>query len=557
MTVQVQKPVVLLIGATGLFGGLLARRLLGEGRVDLVCATRTADTLKTFCAEHGGRYIQLDREDEAAVSDALVVLQPFAVIDCSGPFQAYGDNPYGLAKAAIHAGAHYLDIADAVDFIRDFHNLNEQAKSKGVLALTGASTTPAITACIADDLTADMQEVLSITSALVPGNRAPRTLSVLRSVLSLVGQAFSVERFGETKRVRGWSETERFDLAVKGKPKVNGRLASLVEMPDNLFFNERYKAQQVAFKAGLEVKLFHYAIGAMGWLVSTGLMKSLTPLAKLVRWGAGWFEWMGTDEGGMKVSVLGKTHAGSYQRREWDLIADQGHGPNVPTVPVSIILNRLLDGKFKPGARVCMGEITSVEIDKALAGFDGKTQVHSLDIKPLFQTVLGGDFEKLPEPVQDLHSKLGKSVFEGRADIKGATGLLGRVGARLAGFPSGARDVPVRVTITADERSETWVREFGEKSFMSHLSLDSKGRAQERFDVLTARLGLAVQDGKLIYPVLKGRLFGLLPLPLFLLPESIAHETIDAEGRFFFDVLVRFRFGGRVAHYQGWLERKA
>jgi len=371
------KPVALLLGATGLFGALLARRLLRKGRVDLVCAGRNERTLKAFCDENGGRFIRLDREDQSAVEQAMSDLTPFVVIDCAGPYQAYGDDPYRFSRTAIAAGCHYFDIADASGFVKGFETLDGLAKSKGVLALSGASTTPAISSCVADHLAEGLGDVESVTTVVIPGNRAKRTLSVMRSILSQIGQPMVIDRGGKKETVLGWSETESFDLEVAGKGRINGRLASFVDTPDIAFFKERYNARTVNFKAGLELKLFHYALCFGRWLVSVGVFKSLEPFSSPLRWIASWFERMGSDKGGMKVSMLGRTNAGNCELCEWDLIADDGHGPNIPTLPVSIVLNRLLEGNFTPGARVCMGEISMVELDEALAEFNGKGEFHA------------------------------------------------------------------------------------------------------------------------------------------------------------------------------------
>ena len=547
------KPVVLVLGATGLFGGLLAKRLIDQGRFDVICAGRNQAKLDEFCKANGGRAFAFDREDKQAVREALKSHKPFAVVDCAGPYQAYGDEPYQFAKAVIEAGCHYLDIADASEFVKGFSELDALAKSKGVVALSGASSTPAISSTVADVLTDGLEDVESITTVIIPGNRAKRTLSVMRSILSQIGQPMIIDRHGKKETVKGWAETERFDLNVEGKAPVKDRLASFIDTPDIAFFKERYNAKTVVFKAGLEMKLFHYALVVGRWLVSSGLVKSLEPLANSLRWIASWFERFGSDAGGMKVSVLGRVHNGTYERREWDLIADDGHGPNIPTLPVSILLNRILDNDVEMGARACLGEITLGELDEALASFGGKTQIHKDIAEPIFKKALGADFEKLEKPIRDLHSRLGRHVYKGQAKIKGPTGLMGRIASKLVGFPAGNGDVPVEVTISADGKSETWIRNFDGKRFSSHLSLDNEGFVQERFGPLSIRLGLNVQEGKLLYPVARARLFGIIPFPLFLMPISISHEEMDEEGRFVFDVLLKFRFGGRIAHYQGWL----
>lgn len=550
------KPVVLLLGATGLFGGLLAQRLIDEGRFDVICSGRNQHTLDAFCSTHGGRAYVLERQDEDAVDKALAMLSPFAVVDCAGPYQAYGKEPYKFAKSAISAGCHYLDIADASDFVKGFDALDALAKQHNVVALSGSSSTPAISSSVADHLTQGFTRIVSITTVIIPGNRAKRTLSVMRSILSQIGQPMRLTRHGRQERVLGWGETESFDLSVQGKNKISGRLASFVDTPDIAFFADRYDAESVIFKAGLELKLFHYALVFGRWLVSIGLVKSLEPLAKPLRWLASWFEALGSDEGGMKVSVLGQNLDGTYVLRAWDLIADDGHGPNIPTLPVSILLNKIFDGKVAKGARACLGEITLEELDAALDIFGGKTQVHTQAVHPIFKQALGHQFEALPEPIKALHNHIGQHVYEGRAIVKGATGLLGRIASRLFGFPTCKGEVPVTVTIASDDKQEKWLREFDGQPFFSHLSVDQGGFVQERFGPLSIRLGLELCDDKLLYPVIRGRLFGVIPFPMFLMPQSISHEEVDEKGRFMFDVLLKFRFGGRIAHYQGWLLKR-
>ena len=547
------KPVVLILGATGLFGGLLAQRLINEGRFDVVCSGRNQDTLDAFCSAHGGKAYALERQDEAAVAKALEALKPFAVVDCAGPYQAYGKEPYRFAKSAINAGCHYLDIADASDFVKGFDALDALAKKHDVVALSGSSSTPAISSSVADHLTQGFSRVVSITTVIIPGNRAKRTLSVMRSILSQIGQPLRLTRHGMQEQVLGWGETESFDLSVEGKNKITGRLASFVDTPDITFFSDRYDAETVVFKAGLELKLFHYALVFGRWLVSTGLIKSLEPLTKSMRWLASWSEGLGSDEGGMKISVLGQTADGKFERREWDLIADDGHGPNIPTLPVSIMLNKILDGGVATGARACLGEITLEELDVALDKFGGKTQVHTKAVSPIFKQALGKQFGALPQPIKDLHSHIGLHVYEGKATVKGPTGLFGRIASRLVGFPTCKGQVPVKVTITGDDKQEKWLREFDGQPFSSHLSVDQDGFVQERFGPLSIRLGLELRDDKLLYPVIRGRLFGVIPFPTVLMPQSISHEEVDERGRFVFDVLLKFRFGGRIAHYQGWL----
>lgn len=149
---------VIILGATGLFGGHLARELIACGRYDVVCAGRDANRLADFTARHGGRWHVVDRASPDAVAAMLAALRPFAVVDVAGPFQDYGAEPYRFAAAVIAAGGHYLDIADAPEFVAGITALDTAARDQGVVALSGASSTPAISSAVVDALKAGIDD---------------------------------------------------------------------------------------------------------------------------------------------------------------------------------------------------------------------------------------------------------------------------------------------------------------------------------------------------------------------------------------------------------------
>ncbi|MGP1394649.1 MAG: DUF4166 domain-containing protein [Inquilinaceae bacterium] len=543
---------VLVLGATGLFGGILARQLIEEGAFDVVCAGRDRRTLEVFCKAHGGRPKVLDRTNQAAVDRALAEIRPFAVVDATGPFQFYGATPFAFAAAAVAAGAHYLDIADAPDFVQGIAGLDPLARRHGVVALSGASTTPALVAAVADRLTEGLTTVAEVESAIVPGNRTSPGPSVMRAVLGQVGQPIQVYRNGRWGSGRGWSETKAFTLGVTGMPPVGKRLAALVDTPDLVLFPTRYSARTVLSRAGLELPLLHRAVGVGGALVRAGLLPSLSVFARPALLIVALLHRFGTDRGGMRVRVVGRTADGAWEDRSWDLIATDGHGPKIPVQPVALILRMLAAGQIAPGARPCLGEIGLDRLEEGMGRFRIKAERRTRPIVPLFRTVLGRSFDDLPRAVRQLHDGWGRTVFEGRADITGATTWRGRMAARLAGFPTSDQSVPARVTIEAREDREVWTRDFGSKRFYSVLT-SVAGTLVERFGPFGFLIDLAVADGALHYPVRRGFLWGI-PLPAMVVPQSITREFEDEAGRFRFDVAVRFRNGELIAHYRGWLE---
>src|SRR5207248_3844574 len=122
--------------------------------------------------------------------EALRAVKAFAVVDAAGPFQG---ATYRLARAAIAAGIHYLDLADARGFVAGFGALDAEARTAGIVALTGASSTPALSHAVLDRLTAGWRRIDHIEIAISPGNRAsPRGLAVIRSILSYAGRPVPV-----------------------------------------------------------------------------------------------------------------------------------------------------------------------------------------------------------------------------------------------------------------------------------------------------------------------------------------------------------------------------
>src|ERR1700754_2864334 len=136
---------VLLIGATGAFGSRLAALLATFSNIELVLAARGSTALTQLrddlISQNPAAHIAVQQFDRSR-TDSIAEITPWLVIDAAGPFQ---DSDYGLVQAAICCGAHYIDIADARAFVTNFAEaLDKQARAAGVLAITGASSTPAL-----------------------------------------------------------------------------------------------------------------------------------------------------------------------------------------------------------------------------------------------------------------------------------------------------------------------------------------------------------------------------------------------------------------------------
>ena len=547
---------IIVLGATGLFGGHLARALIASGNYEVYCAGRSANKLENFCAQHGGNALRFNRDDMDQVEAVLKEVIPFAVVDCAGPFQLYGDDPYKFAQLVVSAGAHYLDIADAPEFVEGISALDAQARNKNVVALSGASTTPALSSAVCDALKHAIHKLHSIETTILPGNKTDRGLSVMRAILSQVGQPFQTRRDGEMQRRHGWDETCIKSLHVDGTAPVMNRLAALVHTPDITFFPRRYGAHTVIARAGLEIRLFHRALQIIRWLPRLNVLKSLEFLSPLLLTMAGWFKHIGSNSGGMTVEIQGQNSEGNFEQLKWDLIAPDGHGPKIPTQPVVVALAKLVRDEIVSGARPCVGVIGLSELENSMKEFGVITQTHKRCLKPVLEDALGNKFKSLSPALQDMHGRIGLSVFEGEASIQGAEGWIATIARKIAGMPPAKQDMRTLVSIDAREGQEVWVRTFGDRSFRSVITRDpmkSDGVIQERFGANIFTISLQVNNAELHYPVLSGSIFGVIPIPRFLTPVSRTREFQDALGRFCFDVWIGFKNGKRIAHYQGWL----
>jgi len=545
---------LLIIGGYGVFGGKLADALSDDPAFDVIVAGRNLSSAERFCDGKACRPLSLD----TAAPDLAATLagaRPFIVVDASGPFQARSDAPYRVAEAALACGAHYLDLSDDGAFTNGISALNATATAKGLTVLSGVSSVPALSSAAVAALAEDLTEIDHIESVILPGNRAPRGLSVVRAIVGQAGRLLPLWRAGRFVSATGWGERRTITLDVPGEPPVRNRWASLIGAPDLTLFPDHFRARSVSFRAGLDLKLMHGGLALLSLPVRWGLIRSLSPLAPALKWMADRLEPFGSSTGGMRVSVSGVTTDGHPERRDWTLIVRGGDGPSIPAIPAEILCRHLAAGTVPPGARPCLGEFTLAEAEAALARLRTATARTRQETPFLFETILGEAWSALPAEIQALHAIAHARRWTGRARIERGTGLISRLAGAFAGFPPAGEDVPVTVEMTRRGKTEIWVRTFGTRRFRSFLSPagpPGSGHMTERFGLMRFRIGLNVSDGRLEYPVLSGRILGM-PLPGFLLPRSTTWESVDGEGRACFDVRVDLPIGGHVATYSGWL----
>jgi saccharopine dehydrogenase-like NADP-dependent oxidoreductase len=547
---------VLLVGATGAFGERLAEGLIRSG-IAVIGVARNPARLDIL-ARRLGPLFAVEPFDRAGIDTAcLLALRGrwpglFAVADASGPFQTGDDR---LPRAAIGAGLHYVDLADARAFVGSIRRLDEQARAANVAVLAGASSTPALSHAVLDTLVAGSGKVIAIEVSIAPGNRAPRGPSTVHAVLSTVGRPIPVFRGCRWTEEVGWGLNKTIEL-----PGVGNRRVALCETPDLDLLVARYDpAADAVFRAGLELRLLHDGVGLLSLLVRLGVLKSLATLARPLRVLAELFKPFGTDRGGMRVDVLLESGTGQLLRRAWTLTADAGDGLYVPTLPALAALKMMANGTLEwRGAAPCAGFIPYDTIAAEFGHHTITTQTMEIPAPaPLFRRLLGNTYDALPPIIRQAHEVHGVLVLEGKADAASPDNFLGALIAWLFRLPRSGSNLPVRVEMRSeDDGSETWTRIYPGVTMRSNLRNPDSATHQvdEVLGPLSIRLHWKATVHGLQLRTISARLFGC-PLPDFLCPRSHASETVGADGQFHFDVPIALPLIGTIVHYKGSLKQ--
>jgi hypothetical protein len=201
-------------------------------------------------------------------------------------------------------------------------------------------------------MTAGWTRIDRIEGAISPGARAPRGLSVIRAILAWAGAPVRVFAEGHWKIHPGWSDPRRTPF-----PGLGRRWTSLAETPDLDLLPARFHVRRDAiFRAGLELPILHLGLWALSLLRRARLIPTLEPLAVLLGEAAGLVAPLGSDRGGMVVSVEGVDADGMRRLARWSLCAEAGAGPHTPAAPAAAALRALLDGRLgEPRATPCVG----------------------------------------------------------------------------------------------------------------------------------------------------------------------------------------------------------
>jgi hypothetical protein len=355
---------VLVLGGAGIFGSRICRRLARHRDVRIIAAGRNHESLAALAADFDGRIETLVMDAPRELPRALAATRAQLVIHTAGPFQG---QDYAVAERCIEQSVHYIDIADGRDFVGGFSRLDVAARAAGVLAVSGASSVPGLSAAAIDACRGDFQRLDAIEIGLSPGNRAPRGPAVITAVLGYCGKPIERWQDGAWRKVYGWH-----DLRRRWIDGLGWRWYSACDVPDLALFPARYPTlRSVSFNAGIELSVLHLGLWLVSWLPRLKLVSSLVGLAGLAGAVSRATQRLGSDRGGMFVTLSGIGGDGQALRRQWSLVAGAGDGPFVPATPAALLAGKLARGELDPrGAFPCLDLFTLDEFRAEVADLD-------------------------------------------------------------------------------------------------------------------------------------------------------------------------------------------
>jgi Domain of unknown function (DUF4166) len=547
---------ILLLGATGVFGRRLANNLARVANISIILASRHMNKAMELMHElqinHPYTDFKCVTVERATLLGILAQLKPWLVIDASGPFQGLN---YAVPKQSLAAGCHFIDLADARDYLHGFSAaLESQAKSQKLVALAGVSSSPALSSAVVAELTEGWQRIDTIDIAITPDGQGDVGAAVVKGVLSYAGRLVPQFRFGALRVVRGWLDGRTVLMPNLGRKK----LAS-VETIESDIIPQTFKVHsRVTFYAGLESRIEMVGIALLARLRKLGLFNDLTFLIKPFVSGRKLTRIFAGHKGGMLVRVAGMNADGRWTQSEWSLLAEHGQGLNVPGLPVVAAVRMLLESQLPSGAHIANALIPLARIEAEFSAHPITTgRSVATPHRAIFEEALSPkELAELPKVIVDFHLGACSPVWEGNASIERSRGWISRIIGWLIGLPEAAAAANVRVCVERElDGTERWTRIFNGKVFNSTMNRGPDYTFWEKFGLLNFKLELREENGKLIYPITKARFCGL-PLPRIFLPQTEAFETIDVQGRFVFDVRIALPVGGLLVHYRGWLVPK-
>lgn len=200
---------LLIYGATGYTGTLIAEEARRRGLREVILAGRSEAKLRPLAARlgFGHRAFELARPDLAGVR---------AVLHCAGPFSA---TSRPMVDACLAARAHYLDITGEVDVFEAIFARDAEARARGVALLPGAGFDVVPSDCLASHLAEKLPGATALELAFASGG-APGP-GTLKTMIEGLAQGGRVRRGGRLIAVPPASEVREIDFGDRRRTAMS------------------------------------------------------------------------------------------------------------------------------------------------------------------------------------------------------------------------------------------------------------------------------------------------------------------------------------------------
>lgn len=362
---------ILILGAYGNFGKRIANALL-KANIPIIINGRNEHKANEFAYS-----LENDFDKslfDIAIFDAEKDLDGFlksnkvnVLINTCGPFQA---KDYNIAQVTIDNGVDYIDLADGRDFVVNISSLNEEARANKVSIISGASTVPGLSSAVLEEFKDEFKSIESLKFGISPGQKAERGLATTMGILSYAGKI--LKPFAGHNKAYGWQDIywQKFE-GLGFRPMAN------CDIPDLDLLPTKYGIKDIKFSAGLELNFLHLGLWVLSYLVRWGIVTNLESNAQTMLKAADWFNFLGSDDGGMFMDIRGIGKNGDALNKKWFIIAKNGDGPQIPTIPAIILAKKLYRKQFKQkGAMPCVGLVSLQEYLDELKDFQIETYIN-------------------------------------------------------------------------------------------------------------------------------------------------------------------------------------
>ncbi len=372
------KQCVLILGASGNFGRIIAKRL-AQAEITLILAARRMKPLQNLQQQLKKSYqnttitCQTVQADYQSLKNILSKQHVLLLINASGPFQACS---YDVAKACIDTQTHYVDLSDGREYVCGIKTLDQAAREARVSIISGASTVPALSSAVIESAQHNFASISAMRYGIATGAKTPRGLATTKAILSYIGRPI-ITQSNVGKKKYGWQDTYR-----QTYPEIGARWMGNCDIPDLDLFPGHYHIKNINFSAGMQSSILHFGIYACSWLIRICPVINLGKFAKPLLKFSHLFDCCGNHDGGMHIILSGQDKQGKRLEYSWYIIAKQGDGINIPTIPAIYIAKQISNGHlFAAGAYPCLGVIPLSAYLQELSGYEIKT-VDKLSYKP-------------------------------------------------------------------------------------------------------------------------------------------------------------------------------